>query len=161
MVRDTWCPRMHVWGFIHRSFKLLVRIPSHKPTAESYKRIPLVKRFSTLPEGAEAVFQYDGDRAYGAKDILAYLDRKGIKHLRGWPARSPDLSPIENMWAIIQKRVDVYGPSDAEELWQFVKRAWDEIDMAIVKKLCGSFPGRLRKCIRVGGNTIATSTKRK
>ena len=64
------------------------------------------------------------------------------------------------MWAIIQKRVDVFGPSDAEELWQFVKRAWDEIDMSIVKNLCGFFPGRLRKCIRAGGNTIATSTKR-
>ena len=162
-VSDTWCPRVHVWGFIHRSFKLLVRIPSHKPTAESYKRmclIPLVKRLSTLPEGAEAVLQYDGDRAYGAKDILSYLDKKGIKHLKGWPARSPDLSPIENMWAIVQKRVDAFGPSDADELWNFVKRAWDEVDMKIVRNLCASFPGRLRKCIRADGETIVTSTKR-
>ena len=162
-VQDTWAPRVHVWGFIAFNMKLLVRLPSHKPTAQSYKQyclIPLLKYLSTQPEGDLVIFQYDGDTAYGANDVLAYLKRKGVKLLKGWPARSCDLSPIENMWSNVQRRVDRYGPSDVEEVWKFVKKAWDDIPLSEVNNLVNSFPTRLTKCIKAGGATISTKTKK-
>ena len=159
MVKDTWAPRVHVWGCIAEDFKFLVRIPSHKPTSASYKRfclIPLLKELAKTPGGMDVILQHDGDTAYGAEDALRYLASKGIKSLYGWPARSPDLSPIENMWAIVSKRVDSYGPHDVEELWLFVKKAWDSIPMPIVNALVMSFHGRLKACVRAKGRTITT-----
>ena len=96
----------------------------------------------------------------GATDVLAYLKRNGIKLLKGWPARSCDLSPIENMWSNAQRRVDRYGPSGVEELWTFVKKAWDDIPLSEVNNLVESFPTRLTKCIKAGGATISTKTKK-
>jgi len=103
--------------------------------------------------------QYDGDKTHGTEECLSYLESKGIKTLALWPPRSPDLSPIENLWAIVQKRVDTHGPSDEEELWEFVKEVWYGIPMKEVRALVSSFPRRCKKCIELGGKTITTRTK--
>lgn len=162
MARDTWAPKVQVWGCIGRNFKFLVRVPSHKPTAHSYKTkclIPLVKELAKRPGGyADVILQYDGDRAYGANDVLQYLKNKGITTLEEWPARSPDLSPIENMWSIVQREVDHLDPSDAESLWVAVQRAWASISIETVNNLVGSFARRLKKCIASKGATITTKT---
>ena len=162
-VQDTWAPHVHVWGFIAKNMRFLCRIPNHKPTAASYKQkclIPLLKYLNSTPEGKNVVLQYDGDTAYGTPAILAYLERKGITTLRGWAARSPDWSAIENMWAIVQRRVDRYGPKDADELWAFVVRAWNDVPVDQVNNLVESFERRLRKCVLVNGATISTKTKK-
>lgn len=161
--KDTWAPRVHVWGFIAKGMKLLVRIPNGKPTASSYTRtclVPLVRMLANTPGGSDVIFQYDGDTAYGAGSVLKYLERKGVKTLTGWPARSPDLSPIENMWAIVQSRVDRVAPEDdAESLWKCIQQVWDEVPLSVVNNLVGSFPTRLRKCVGASGKTISTKTK--
>ena len=82
-----------------------------------------------------------------------------METLKGWPARSPDLSPIENMWSIVQSRVDRLAPSGREELWVSVKKAWDDVPIEQVNNLVGSFPTRLRKVVSVKGRTICTETK--
>lgn len=162
MAKDTWAPRVQVWGCIGKNFKFLARVPNHKPTAESYKKrclIPLLKELSNLPQGySEVIFQYDGDKAYGASDVLQYLERKGLKTLQAWPARSPDLSPIENMWAIVQRAVDDLDPADEETVWAAVKQCWDNVPMTFVNNLVGSFERRLRKCVAMKGATITTKT---
>ncbi|GFV43072.1 transposable element Tcb1 transposase [Trichonephila clavipes] len=40
-----------------------------------------------------------------------------------WPARSPDLSPIENMWSIFAQRLTEIAPPAAtpDQLWQRVE----------------------------------------
>ena len=102
------------------------------------------------------VLQLDGETAMNAGNGMDYLESKGIRVLVGWPARSPDLSGIENMWAIVQKRVDSHGPEGIDELWQFVKQEWDAIPASEVEALVASFPRRCKRCIAGGGKTICT-----
>ncbi|GFW22717.1 transposable element Tcb1 transposase [Trichonephila clavipes] len=42
-----------------------------------------------------------------------------------WPARSPDLSPIENMWSMVAQRLTQITPPAAtpDQLWQRVEAA--------------------------------------
>lgn len=87
---------------------------------------------------------------------MEYLAKKEVETLPDWPPRSPDLSPIENMWAIIQRRVDSHGPTTYKHLKQFILEEWEKIPMEVVNNLCGSFEGRLRRCLASKGMPIKT-----
>ena len=163
--RDTWAPRVHVWGVIGVNVKFLVRLKDGRLTAETYKRqclYPLVAYLKAqgIPH-SKIIFQLDGETAMNAGVCRTYLEEKGIKVFERWPARSPDLSPIENCWAIIQRRVDSHGPEDIEALWRFVKQEWDAIEAKEVSALVDSFIRRCQRCIAVGGGTITTKFNKK
>ena len=163
ILRETWCPRVHVWGVLHRDFRFLVRLSPGKLNAESFKRQCLMPLAAFLTDRKHplhnVILQMDGETAMNAESATKYLENKGLRVLQDWPARSPELSPIENLWAIIQRRVDLRGPSDAEELWRFVKEEWEAVTDEEARTLLDSFPARLKRCVAAGGQTIATKFK--
>ena len=53
-----------------------------------------------------AIFQQDGAPVHTSDETQAYLKTRGIEVLTPWPPQSPDLSPIENAWAILQQKVN-------------------------------------------------------
>jgi len=61
------------------------------------------------------VFQHDGAGPHGA-NIIKHIFYNNIPALLQWPARSPDISPIENIWNILKKQVYARNPKTIEEL---------------------------------------------
>jgi len=83
------------------------------------------------------------------------LAAQGIVELRGWPARSPDLNPIENLWGILQTKVSDCGPRDREELIVFLRREWLALSQPFIDELVRDLKRRVERCIaRNGGYAL-------
>ncbi|GFX79834.1 transposable element Tcb1 transposase [Trichonephila clavipes] len=80
---------------------------------------------SRTPLGlASAIFQQDNARPHVARILQTFFVKHQIE-LLPWQARSPDLSPIENMWSIVAQRLTQITPPAAtpDQLWQRVEAA--------------------------------------
>ena len=54
--------------------------------------------------GTKVLMQEDGAKYHFAPAAATCKDQKKVKRLR-WPAQSPDLSPIENLWKQVKDAV--------------------------------------------------------
>jgi hypothetical protein len=71
-----------------------------------------------------------------------------------WPAHSCDLSPIENAWSIIARRVSERGPLDIQDLTKFVEMEAARVTPQERMNLCSSFKDRLALCAANGGEAV-------
>ncbi len=68
-----------------------------------------------------------------------------------WPANSPDLNPIENLWGIVKRKMRETRPNNADELKANVKETWASIPLQQCHKLITSMPRRIEAVIKAKG----------
>ncbi len=78
-----------------------------------------------LFKDADYIFQQDLAPAHTAKSTKSWLNDHGVGVL-DWPANSPDLNPIENLWGIVKRKMRNKRPKNADELKATVKETWGE-----------------------------------
>jgi hypothetical protein len=128
--------------------------------AEKYQQfiIPRVQTFLEAQDGPnDYVFQQDGASSHTAFSTRMLLRCLGIETLQ-WPARSPDLSPIENVWFQMKSWIEVNYPNlerlSLRALRQAIEAAWEAIDPEWLRRLAHTMPERLRMVIANGGGRI-------
>ena len=55
-----------------------------------------------------------------------------ITHLP-WPSQSPDLNPMENVWAILKANVADHKVTSVKELISVIKKEWKKLDSPFTK----------------------------
>lgn len=73
-----------------------------------------------------------------------------------WPARSPDLNPIENCWGYLTRIIYADGRqySTVEELKTAIASAWANMPQEYIRTLIASMPNRVNKVIEQRGEHI-------
>ena len=69
---------------------------------------------------ADLIFQQDLAPAHTARSTKTWFDAHAITVL-DWPANSPDLNPIENLWGILKRKMRGTRPNNKEELTASIK----------------------------------------
>jgi transposase len=149
--QERWCAKIHVWGMIGVGVRELVILPSCKVTSSVYIRSCLCKVRSTLASNG-LVFQQDNAPSHTADNVRAWFARNQVNVLADWPPRSPDLSPIENLWAYLQRKVSECGPLSEDDLRKFVTQEWNKIPQSLIDGLVLSFNDRLKSVLAKNRN---------
>ncbi|CAK9827571.1 Transposable element Tcb2 transposase [Anthophora retusa] len=108
------------------------------------------KSVEKLNLGRQFVFQQDNDPKH-----TAYLVRQWIvfntPHLLPTPPQSPDLNPIEHLWAHLGKCIKKHNITNRQQLKEILTMEWNKISPEITKKLVHSMSDRLRAVINNKG----------
>jgi len=86
--------------------------------------------------------------------VRAWLFNNGIQCI-DFPPYSPDLNPIENLWADLARRVEQFQCDSMEELQDIVAEQWKETDKELLSKLARSMPERCQAVIDAHGDHTA------
>ncbi len=99
---------------------------------------------------ADFIFQQDLAPAHSAKATSTWFKDHGIPVLN-WPANSPDLNPIENLWGIVKRKMRYARPNNAEELKATIRATWALITPEQCHRLITSMPRRIAAVIQAKG----------
>jgi hypothetical protein len=135
--------------------------PAKNITSSEYK---CVLKDTLLEEGSRIfrnrgfgtwTLQQDNDPTHKvAKQVVdAYNKDKGssVQMINDWPPNSPDLSPIENLWAYIQARLDARGCANFQQFKLAVAEEMKAVPINMAASLVDSMPKRVAICKRLGG----------
>ena len=93
--------------------------------------------------GSRVVFQHDNDPKHTSKMTNALLKRSRVK-VMDWPSMSPDVNPIEHLWGILKRKVEVFKVSNICQLRDVVMEEWKSIPVATSEALVNSMPRRVQ-----------------
>ena len=101
---------------------------------------------------SKVIFQHDNDSKHTAKSVQAWIAGQQFQVLL-WPAQSPDMNPIEHLWAHLKRQLNTYEspPKGMLELWERVQAEWDKIDKQTCLTLIESIPRRIEAVIKAKG----------
>jgi transposase len=148
-------PSVMHWGCFSRQrlgrlvpLRTSVTGTAHVKTLQRHA-LPTMRRM--FPDG-DGWFQEDNASPHRSKVATAFRTKSGLRTLT-WPAQSPDLNPIENLWAIIKNRIRNRRnkPSSLPELERLVQREWKAIPRHVIENLVDSMPRRIQAVIAAQG----------
>ena len=146
-----------VWGAISSLGTLHLLCTDPSITAATYVDMLENDFFNAMDYDlpADMIWMHDNAPAHRAAHTKEYFERKGMEVLQ-WPARSPDLNPIENVWGILSQRVYAHGKTfnNTTYLWEAVSAEWRQIKQETIKNLYNSMPKRMVDALQANGKRI-------
>ena len=121
------------------------------------KMLPDAKKlFATSRTPYSWTFQQDGATVHRTKAALQLLKENCPNFIAlDWPANSPDLSPIENVWGWMQREINKEPLClTVEDFKLQIERVWERVPKSMLKNLAAGMQKRMEKVIELEGAHI-------
>ena len=117
--------------------------------------LPLLKDYiaKQRSKGVHLVYQQDGASSHTSNATRIAFEAMGIPTV-AWPAKSPDLNPIETVWNIMKDWIAKYYPEytpNRKGNRRIVEEAWAAVGNDIFKRQIRSMRARCEAIIRAEG----------
>ena len=104
-----------------------------------------------LKLGRKWVFQMNNDPKHTSKVLAKWLKDNKVK-VWEWPSQSPDLNPIECLWAELKRCERARRPTNLTQLHQLCQEEWAKIHPTYCGKLVEGYPKFLTQVKQFKGN---------
>ena len=147
--------KVNLWGYITTKFWGLYLLPDNA-NGEDYLKLLQTSFLPTIKEQMdEFVFMQDGASIHNQAKNLP--ENEKIPFFV-WPARSPDLNPIENIWGIMQKYLNKWfvekgTPTNRTQLFSLCKKIFGNVCKKHANTVMKSMNNRIQKTIEANGGT--------
>ncbi|KAH9151741.1 hypothetical protein AeRB84_005714 [Aphanomyces euteiches] len=117
--------------------------------------LPVLEKDETKNPGEDILFQQDNASIHVSAFTKSHFSDLGIKPIK-WPAKSPDLNPIEIVWGALARAVYANGHQyeSPDELRRSIVFEWANICQEYLSTLVDSMSTRMAQVILMRGAAI-------
>ena len=140
-----------VWGAIHHGGRSELVVVDGAMNRHRYIQIlrNQMLPWATGVFGRNFVYVQDNAPPHTAHDTAAFMDQQNVE-VMDWPARSPDMNPIEHVWDEMSVWIRDMDAT-VVELNNAVRQAWAAVRPGRVRTLVESMPLRVRALLVARG----------
>ena len=128
-------------NFSYKQFLLFMKEDMEKIQKENHLEEPLI-------------FQQDNAACHTSFDSKSIIEILFNNNTIEWPPNSPDLSPIENVWAILKEKLSKRKIKNLYELRDNILDSWVKFQNLLCEKLCSQFKHKIKYVEEYGGKRI-------
>ena len=92
-------------------------------------------------------FVQDNAKPHKHLNSMRYIQRWLIPHIKDYPPQSPDLNPIEIVWARLKKMVELQRPKNKQGLRDSIVKCWNQLSLDFIRKCIRGLPNKMPKAI--------------
>ncbi|CAK9827587.1 Transposable element Tc3 transposase [Anthophora retusa] len=143
-----------IWGAISSKGVVDLRILKGRQNSKKYLEIlktAKIRIFDVVRDN-QWIFQQDNASIHTAKLVKDWFEEQEITCLE-WPALSPDVNIIENVWGYLSRKVYINNRqySSREKLINAIEKEWNDIPLSYIETLYKSLPNRIFLIINNNG----------
>ena len=128
-------------NFSYKQFLLFMKEDMEKIQKENHLEEPLI-------------FQQDNAACHTSFDSKSIIEILFNNNTIEWPPNSPDLSPIENVWAILKEKLSKRKIKNLDDLRDNILDIWVKFPNSLCEKLCSQFKHKIKYVEEYGGKRI-------